>query len=234
MSNLVNVPQPTLPEVDVPIPTVTPRRALTKALKTYFASLLFQRPGGGERFRVTAKNVLEEWPDPEHKMTYPSISIAPGTGEYGMLSLTPSVEEDTYEVYSPSTALVQLAEYTETFQVTVWGADSGERRALVAGLESAMVPSDATYGVWLRTEDYFDRIGSYQLMRVEWIDGEETARNVRRADLYIDARIPVVKLMAFRPMEPKVDVEVVEVVSAEVLVEDGAVIVATCNPLKEI
>jgi hypothetical protein len=236
MTELVTCPPEIFPAVEVPLPTETARHAMVRALKEWFATLKFKRPDTrgpgveGEPFVVKAPNILEEWPDPEKKLVYPSIAITEGTGVHETLGLTPIVDEASYNVYSPFTALVQLAEYAETLQITLWAADRGERRALLAGLVSAMNPVPNQYGFKLKvSREYFDRIATFQLVREQLIDGEETVRNVRRADLFVEARIPVVKLMPFRELDPRVELEVTEAVSSKVVNERGLVIVARCR-----
>ena len=60
----------------------------------------------------------------------------------------------------------------------------------------------------------------------------EAIRNQRRADLMVDARVPVVKLQAFHRLRPTVEVVVEQGVSAKVVNEQGGVIVETCHHLE--
>lgn len=217
---LVNAQIAVPPGVEVPVPTEDPRHAMVKVLKEYIAGVQYLRPGGGELFKVPENRVLEEWPDPEKRLVTPTICIMPGTGMYEGLNLTPAVQEDTYGVYAPSTALVQTAEYAENLQIVIWASDRGERRCMVAALGAAFTTSESQYGIQLKTSiDYYERVASLQLVRQDLIDNEDTVRNIRRADLFVEGRIPVVKLMAFGKLVPRVEVEVVEAVSAEVLAD---------------
>lgn len=217
MSVLLNPLPATFPAVDIPIPTNTAQNAMRKALKEYLLELTFQRPEG-ERFKLRRKDVHTEWPDPEKKMNYPSVAIVGGIGLHESLGgFNPTVAEETFNEFGYGTALVQIAEYVEEIQLSLWGADKGARRALLACVINALTPGEFKYGLDLATTNYFDRVASFQLIREQLIDGEETVRNVRRADLYIEGRIPVVQLRPFNTIRPQIEVEIEEVTSQAVL-----------------
>lgn len=209
MTNLVGDVPRVLPAVAVPLATVDPRGAMLDALKAYVEGIEYLRPGpGGARFRVKPENVIPEWPDAGFEFEYPSISFGPGAGEDETIGLTPIVDEGSFGVYAPGTAIVQLAEYVERLQVTVWAADRFERRAMLAGLRSAFTPTEGQGCVRLRTtKEYFERVAVFAWESVEVIDGEESVRGQRRADIYLDARIPVVRLMPFGPLRASAEVE---------------------------
>lgn len=197
------------PAVAVPEPTETARHVMVKALLAYLGGMTFQRPGPqGEKFRVREEDLLDAWPDSEHKLNYPSIAV-PGTpGTYQAVGLTPTVDERTYGVYAPGTCLVQLHEYVELLQVTMWASSKGELRAMMAKIEGAMSPMEQKHGVKLTTEGYYDRVAYFTLASSVLVE-EEAVRGQRRADLSVEGRIPVVRLAAFGLMQPKVQVDVV-------------------------
>ena len=171
MSNLVTEVPEVFPPVAIPLPTEEPRHAMIAALKVYLATLSFRRPGPvGQVFQVKPRDILEEWPDPEHQLNFPSIAVLPGIGEDDYLAFTPIVVDETYNVYSYGTALVQDAEYVETLQVS-WSADKGRARA-IAGCAAR------SRGRRLRPA-IFETIRCVLPSRGGLIDGG-TARSVRR------------------------------------------------------
>lgn len=198
------------PAIDVPVPTETARYAMVGALLAYLGGLTFKRPGPqGERFRIKGRNLLPHWPDNEQKLEYPTVSI-PGTpGTYQAVGFTPTVDERSYGVYAPRTCLVQLHEYVEILQVTVWAASTGELRAMLAKIEGSLSPMESKHGLKLTTEDYFDRVAYFALVSSVLVE-EEVVRGQRRADVMVEGRIPVVRLAAFGRMQPRVQVDVVE------------------------
>jgi len=180
--------------------------ALTRALAKHIDALVFTRPGI-PTVAFTLKRVYAEWPDAEDNIDFPSVSILAGESLYDDSLLTPGFVEGTHGVFAPGTALVQLAELTERIQLDVWAATPEEREAVVAGLESALNPRDGAYGLDLPLEDYYNRMASYLLHGVEFIDGEESATNVRRAIIRIDAIAPVVALRHVALMQPQIVIE---------------------------
>ncbi len=198
------------PAIAVPVPTETARHAMVTALLAYLGGMTFKRPGPqGERFQIKERNLLPHWPDADQKLEYPSIAI-PGTpGTYQAVGFTPTVDESSYGVYAARTCLVQLHEYVEVLQVTLWAASTGELRGMMAAIESAMSPLESKHGLKLTTADYFDRVAYFALVSSVLVE-EEVVRGQRRADLAVEGRIPVVRLAAFGMMKPAVQVDVVE------------------------
>lgn len=207
MSNLVTPAAQVYPAVAVPQARVSAREAMVAALMTYLGELTFQRGGAGaERFRVKPRNLLDEWPDTEHRFEYPTLCVVGSPGRY-LSNLTPAVDESSFGVHAPGTALVQDGEYSETLQLVGWGSDRGERRALVAGVEAGASPSDGRRGLSLRTEGYFGRTCRLTLTGYVLVE-DEAVRGSRRVDFAVEGRVPVVRLAAFRRLGVGVVVEV--------------------------
>ena len=190
-----------------PLPNVSPRLAIARALARYLETLVFTRSGPPDvLFKL--KRVWDEWPDAETRIDYPSASVLPGTAEYDDSLLTPSFVEGTFGQFAPGTALVQQAELTERIQLDIWASSREEREAIVAGIESALNPREDAYGLDLPMPDYYEREASYVLHGVQFIDDEGSARNERRAVMHIDAIAPVVALRHTSLMLPRVTVAV--------------------------
>lgn len=193
--------------------TIDGRTAALRVLREYITDLTFYRANGRGLppipFKVDPKNFHIEWPENVQDMVTPSIVVIQGpNADYAFVGLNSYVEEDTVDVYAKNTVLQWQSEYTETINLEIWASSKAERRAIIAGLEIALVPTEQMYGIRFRMLDYFSELVCFTLMRRRIIDDADGARNRRKAQLEIEMRHNVVSLVNYVPLRPVFVVEV--------------------------
>ncbi len=208
--------------------TIDGRTAALRVLREYITDLTFYRAGdksGGPpvAFQVKPENFHIEWPDNVVDMVTPSIVVVQGANaDYAVVGLDSYVEEDTVDAYAPGTVLQWQSEYTETFNLEIWASSKAERRAIIAGLEVALVPTEQMYGVRFRMPEYFDELVCFTLQRRRLMDTDSSARNRRIAQLEIEMRHNVVALVNYAPMMVQSVVQVdVDYQGVEVEIDPG-------------
>jgi hypothetical protein len=180
-------------------------------LRDYISELIFFRAGDIGNppipFQIPKKNIHIEWPDNVEDLVFPSLAFLPSKGMYDAIGLTSYIEEETRDVFAPGTVLQWQSEYTETFQIEAWASKKAERRALIACLESDLVPTEQMYGVRFTMPDYYNEQVCFTLMSRTNIDDADSAKNRRRARLDVEMRYTVVRLVNYSEFQPQTYVE---------------------------
>jgi hypothetical protein len=198
-------------------PSVDGRTVALRTLAKYVAALTFWRPGaalpgGGSGpaipFKIPTEHFFIEMPDNTRNMPFPCIAIVHDTAKYDVIGLTSYVEEDSAGVWAPNTVVQWQGEYVENIQLELWCNHKAERRALLAGIETALSPTEQMSGVRFHMPDYYDQLVCFTLNDRRLIDEPDSLRNRRRATLGIEMRFNVVALVNTVPMRPTVVVEV--------------------------
>ena len=79
-----------------------------------------------------------------------------------------------------------------------------QRMGLVAMLEQQLDPTDFRYGLLLELPHYFNERASYEKTSMRYIDNEDSAqRRIRRAQITVTGRVPVVRLASLPDMSAR-------------------------------
>jgi hypothetical protein len=82
----------------------------------------------------------------------------------------------------------------------IWATDPLMRQNLVAMMEEALNPVDWRYGMLLELPFYFNERGTYEMIRMAYIDSEDVAQQrVRRARVTVRGRVSVTRLAKAPP-----------------------------------
>jgi len=186
------------------------RTVALRILQRYVTSLIFYAPGANRipvAFQILPENFHLEAPDYTQDLLMPAVVIRPSRADYDSIGLTSYVEETTRDVYSPGTVLQWQAEYIETLNLEVWANKVPERRAIVAGLETAISPTEQMSGLRFKMPDYYNELVCFTLNRRENFDEEMSARGRRRVQVEIEMRFNIVALVNYVPMQPIIEVD---------------------------
>jgi hypothetical protein len=207
-SEIVVVAGPNIPQEYTDRCEVDARTALTRALSDYLKGLIVDAPAG--RKMVFDGRVFDTYPDNEVEAKFPSAFISVvGPATYDAASLVPNLNPFAKLDLPDGRYLVQLSELTAIVVVDVWATDIKGRAALVNALESALCPFDWMYGVRLDVPYYYGARATYELRNIEYTDGDEmSARRFRRAQLELNASIPVIRLVGYPDARPRIDLDV--------------------------
>lgn len=184
-------------------------------LREYFCALIFQRTGGiGQPtipFQLPEDSVHIAQPDDVKDLPLPAIAIIPGRGVHETYGLGPPVMLDgTVGIAGPGTALLRQGDYVENFVVEIWASKKAERRAMLAGLKSALRASDSSSSIYLSLPSYFNMTAGFMLNESQPIDGDEVSRNRRRAHLMVELRVCEVRLTNVRELNTSVGTTVLD------------------------
>lgn len=200
------------PKAAIPFPAIDGRTAALHVLRDYVCSLTFWRYAGPTKpptpFQIQSKNFHVEWPDHVADLVFPSIAIVHSRADYDVIGLVSYVEEETQDVYAPNTVLQWQAEYVETINLEIWCAKKSERRALLAGLETAFSPTEQASGLRFKMPEYFGELCVFTIMRREIMDEPDAARNRRRAQIEVEMRFNIVALVNVVDAKPVIKVNV--------------------------
>ena len=184
------------------------RTIALEMLKTYITNLTFYRPGatGGPSipFAIEPKNFHIEWPDYEDDLEMPSIVVLGAPVDYEAIGLTSYLEEASRDLYGKGTVLQWMSEYTEKITLELWCSKRHERRSMLAGIETAMCPTEQMYGLRFVMPDYYNELVCFSLMGRELIDDAESAKNRRKARVEIEMRFNIVALVNYAALAPTV------------------------------
>jgi hypothetical protein len=203
------------PRPPVALPTIEARTAALRAFANYLATLRFMRPGfkGSpfpEEFRVKREDIHVEQPDGVVDLRFPSIAFLGGRGTYDWFRLGgPYLFDETYNCFGPGTVLAWAGDYVEDFTIECWASKKPERRAMIAGIEAAMLRSESSTATRFELTEFFGVVASYDLSQRE-LNEDEAVRNRRRAMLYVNLRVPVVELVNAVTLKPYVRVVVAD------------------------
>lgn len=195
------------------------RTIALRILRDYVSELVFYRLAGidenGKRrppipFQIEPADIYIEWPDNEENMRFPSlVFLSTGPANYNVIGLTSYVEEGSKDVYGPGTVLQWMSEYTEKVSLEIWASKKSERRAILAGLETALTPTEQMYGLRFRMPNYYNELVCFTVESRELIDDGDAVKNRRHARVTIEMRFNVVALVNYVTVNPfmKVDVD---------------------------
>jgi hypothetical protein len=195
-----------------PPQSIDGRTAALYTLRDYVTALTFYRYAGPSAppipFSIPPSRFYVEWPDSTVDETFPSMAIVQSRADYDTIGLVSYIEEDTVDVYGKGTVLQWQAEYVETINVEVWASKKAERRAILAACEIAFSPTEQMSGVRFMMPLYFNELVCFTLTRREIMDNPDSARNRRSAQLEIEMRFNVVRLVNALTLQPVVKVNV--------------------------
>lgn len=188
-------------------------------LRKYISLLTFYRAGGidpatgvrGEPipFKIPDRNIHIEWPDQEKDLEFPSVVfMAEEPAVYAAIGLNSYIEEDSKDVYGKGMVVQWQSEYTENFQIEIWASKKAERRAILAGLEIALSPTEQMYGIRFKMKDYFGQAVCFTLGTRQIFDEPDAARDRRRARLGLEMRFNTVALVNINSLNTLLTTEV--------------------------
>ncbi len=181
------------------------RTAITRGLAEYISQFRAERPDGRIlRFQKT----FESWAEPEDVPEYPSaIAYTTTPGIYEASRLTP-IPSSSARLPSPDKRYVMSpAEYVVTVTVEFWCTDDEERMGLVAAAEDAFNPFAGSYGFSLQLPHYHNARATYEPTQMGYMDNEVDAiGRLRKAVFALEARVPLIKLVAFPEAKPRIKV----------------------------
>lgn len=208
--------------------SVDGRTVALRILREYICNLVFFLPGtvGGppKRFQMKPENFHIEWPDNEDDLRMPGAVIIPSRANYDVIGLVSYVEESTRDVYAPGTVLQWQGEYVETVQLELQASTRPERRSMLAGIETALSPTEQMSGLRFRMPDYFGELVCFTLNDRENLDDPFSARYRRKSQLGIEMRFNVVALVNYLGLDPQVTV------NTDVKQPDGTPVDLTNDP----
>jgi len=206
------------PQRPIPSPLAYDGRSVAlRTLKRYLSEIGFRRPGGRDArneprkpiaFQIEQRNIHIGWPDYEKGLDFPSLTFLHGAGTYEMIGLTAYIEESTRDQYGPGTVVRWMNEYVETFQIEKWASKRSELRAIIAGIETALSPTEQMYGVRFRMPDYFNQLVRFTPMNRKEFDEPDGSRNRRRAQVEVEMAFHIVSLVNYEMVKPTVKVVV--------------------------
>ena len=192
--------------------SVDGRTIALETLAQYIAALTFYRPGDKGRdpipFKIPTEHFFIEQPDDKESMPFPSIAVVHDTARYDVIGLVSYVAEDSLDVYGKGTLVQWQSEYVETIQLEVWCNTKAERRAILAGIETSMSPTEQQSGIRFHMPDYYDQLVCFTLNDRLLVDGPEAAKGRRSATLSVEMRFNIVTLINANTMIPVVTTSV--------------------------
>lgn len=198
------------PKAPPPPLAINGRTAALHVLRDYITDLTFYRvmaPGQPPTpFKIQEENFHIEWPDSTSDLVFPSIAIIPAPALYNAIGLVSYIEEDTRDLFAPGTVVQWQAEYEENIKLEIWASKSAERRAIIAGLEIALTPTEQMSGIRFYMPEYFNEPVCFILNGITLMDDIDAARNRRRAQLDINMRLNIVALVNYTTLAPSVQV----------------------------
>lgn len=203
------------------------RTAGLEVLKSYVSELTFFRPGTTKTsrpipFQIRLDDVHVEAADHEQDEKFPSISfIQVQDGTYNPIGLTALTLEDTRDKYGVGSVLVQQSQYVENVAIEVFASLKPERRAIIKGLEEALVPTDYLYGIRFSMPEYYDQVATFSLVSRKLDEGPDVARHRRMGNLVVEMTYNVVALVNYVEFRPilQIDVDVDGATEQEVVLD---------------
>lgn len=195
-----------------PPPAFDGRTVALRLLRQFISELTFYRANAEGLppipFQIAEKDIHIEWPDNEDDLIFPSIALlSTGPANYDMIGLTGYIEENTRDKHGRGTVVQWMNEYRENLVLEIWASKKSERRAILAGLEAALSPTEQMYGLRFTMPDYFDELVCFSLNDREIIDDPDAAKNRRRARMTIQMRFHQVALVNYNELWTTTKVE---------------------------
>lgn len=199
-----------------PLP-VDGRTVALRVLRKYLGELTFLKPAGRDpqgkalplvEFKIPERNILIGWPDYEKAMEFPSVTFLHGVGNYDTIGLTGYVEENTRDKYGIGTVVQWMSEYREDVILEIWANKKPELRSILAGIETALSPTEQMYGLRFRMPDYFDELVCFTVGTRQEFDEADSAKNRRHAHITLEMRFTVVALVNYVLARPEINLMV--------------------------
>jgi len=193
--------------------SVDSRTVALRTLAQYIGAMTFYRPGSAKGapsipFKIPPEHFFIEMPDDKQSMPFPCIVVVHDTAKYNVIGLVSYIEEDSQDVYGPGTVVMWQDEYTENIQLEVHCNYKSERRAILAGIESSLSPTEQQSGIRFHMPDYYDQLVCFTLNNRRLIDEPNSMRHRRKATIGIEMRFNIVALVNYKTMRPTVRVVV--------------------------
>jgi hypothetical protein len=195
---------------DRPLADKDAREHALEQLRKFISLLVFRRtmePGAPARgFRVPIDQIHVYQPDDAKLIKLPAIGFLPARGHHEEFGLGPPQPiEETQDVYGPGTVLVYQSDYVELFTVEVFAAKHAIRRGVMAGLKDVLRACDSSAAIGLKLPGYYDRVARFWMPDSQYVQEPEIVKNRRRGQLFIELRVPEVRLVDYVTMRPVVD-----------------------------
>lgn len=186
------------------------RTVALRLLRKYVTNLTFYRrmtaTQAPQAFSVKPENFHIEWPGQPQDLNFPAIVVVPAEAQYNPIGLTSYVEEATRDRFKQGTVVQWQSEYREIIKLEVWASEKSVRRAVFAGLEVALCPTEQMYGLRFRMPDYYDELVCFCVWSRELLDDRMSALNRRRGHLSIEMRFNIVALVNYSQLSPTIGV----------------------------
>lgn len=207
------------PHRPAPPPLAVDHRTIAlRALRAYLAELIFviqvaKEPDGTwrtEHFKVPKKNIFVSVPEASQEVQFPSIvMLGEEEGRYETLGLNNYWDEKTYGVYGKGTVVQWQDSYVENITLEIWANTRPQLWSLLAGIETALTPTETRYGVYFQLKEYFNQICCFTPVSRRLLeDAGEAMLNRRRGHVKVELRMNRVALVNARTIEPVVEVNV--------------------------
>lgn len=193
-------------------PTTDGRSVALCIFRRYLASLRFHLPTGDRvsatdpgqtrELQVCEDAIFIEAGDASDMAKLPSFVVIPGLGDYAAIGLTTYLDELTEDVFAKGTIIQWLSEYTEHFTLQVWAPSKPIRRAIVAGIEVSLVPTENMYGVRFKMPDYWNETACFTLHSRTNLDDALAQTGKWRVNFGIELRYNVVQLVSVNTLKP--------------------------------
>lgn len=208
---------PKRPPVPAALQQVDGRTVALEILRDYVCALVFYlpgeldergRPGAPIPFQVLPQNFKLAWSRAEaDNFKVPGIVVEGSRGDYKAIGLVSYIEEATRDRYAPGTVLQWQAEYVETINLELWVSEEPALRSMLAGIETAISPTEQMSGLRFRMPAYFDELVCFTLNRRENYGEADGSKGRRRAQVELEMRFNIVALVDSLPLQVQVNVE---------------------------
>jgi len=183
---------------ELPLPTRDGRDYAIQALIEYLGTITFSMTGSANssiQFKIPMENIFAEWPDVEEladkgEDDFPRIGfdIVESNDEYP--GFVPNQVEGSDDVYGPGTTVYITSEHVETLDMHVLCRSIAERRAILAGLQMALNPSQDFVGLRFRLPNYYGAPCRFTLEGGGRKEDPDAVRNRRSIMFRILMRVP--------------------------------------------
>lgn len=201
---------PPRPPVPAATQQVDGRTVALEILKEYVCALTFYcptEPGCPPRpFKILPDNFHIEGPEGGTLLKFPSCVVLGSRADYDAIGLCGYVEEETVDQYASGTVVQWQAEYQETINLELWASEEPALRSMLAGVETAISPTEQMSGLRFRMPRYFNELVCFELNRRENYNDSDAARNRRRAQVEILMRFNTVALVNVSTLQPIITV----------------------------
>lgn len=208
------------PRTPPPLPTVEGRSVALSILRKYIGELTFHvptgaqvsatTPGSTKEFRICPERFFIEDADAIHEAELPAIAITPGKSDYNCIGLCVYLDESTLNKFGKGTVIQWQSEAFEIFTMEVWASSRAMRRALCAGIEVALCPTEYMYGVRFRMPDYWDETVCFTLLDRTNLSNDAARKGRLQTNFSIEMRFNVVALVNANSLQPYTTVDVMD------------------------